>query len=377
VQIGITVVSATSAVYGGEFIAGQIASALRRAGVGDSAEELSFALVVALISYLSLVLGELVPKSLALRHADRYSTAIARPLLWLSFVMRPLVWLLTKSSNLVLRVFGDHTSFTEARVSREELRHLVDEAAKTGSIDQPSSEIAARAIAFGDVTVGQLMVPRSEIAALPRGASAEDVRRVLLEQGHSRMPVYEGTPDHIVGYIVAKDVLALAWEQPLVILEDILRPVHFVPQKARAASALRALQRRHMQLAIVLGAHREVVGLVTIEDLVEEVVGEIFSEDEPEPIRPQGDGTILVDGTVPVREINRELGLEIPAGDNATIADLLVARLGGGPRPGASAATEDGVVLEVVAVIDEHVALVRLHLSPGEGSTTAEPDTGG
>ena len=260
VQIGITVISAASAVYGGEVTSYRLAAWLARAGAGRFAEELAFTAVVAIISYLSLIVGELVPKSLALRQAERYALFMARPILWVSQVMRPLVWFLTGSSNIVLRLFGDRTSFTEARLSREELQELVEEAAETGSLDAPSSEIAARAIGFGDVRVAELMVPRSEIVALPRRAPAAEVQRVLLEQGHSRMPVYDDSLDRVGGYVIAKDILALAWQTDLVILEDILRPVHFVRSPTKAADVRRELQRRRMQIAIVLDEQDAVAG---------------------------------------------------------------------------------------------------------------------
>lgn len=361
VQVGITVIGVASAAYGGEFIAGRLAGTLRRHGLGSWSEELAFVLVVGFVSYFALVVGELVPKSLALRHADRYSVLVGRPLLFVAAVMRPLVWFLTASSNLVLRLFGDRTTFTETRLSREELQELVAEAAKTGSIDAPSGEIASRAIGFGEVTVGELMVPRHEIVALPRRAAADEVQRVLLEQGHSRMPVYDPGPERIIGYVIAKDILALAWQPGLVILDDITRPVTFVPETARAADVLRTLQRGHTQLAIVLDERGELAGLVTAEDLVEELVGEIFSEQEAEPITRAADGTALVRGTVAIRELNRELGVELPESDEfATVAGLVISLGGWIPKPGTKFRAADGTELEVVEATSRRVTVVRV-----------------
>src|SRR5690606_20914157 len=135
-----------------------------------------------------------------------------RPLLGVSWLVRPLIWLLTASSNLILRFFGDRTTFSEARLSPEELQQLVEEAAKTGSLDPRAGEIASRAFDLTDLTLAAVMVPRDRIVALQRHASAEEIRRVLLEHGHSRIPVYEGTLDNIVGYVIAKDLLGVAWE---------------------------------------------------------------------------------------------------------------------------------------------------------------------
>ena len=362
VQIGITVIGATSAAYGGSSIANDIAASLLRAGLsGRAAEEIALAVVVAGISYLSLVLGELVPKSLALRYAERYALLVARPLRALSSMMRPLVWLLTASSNAILRLFGDRTTFTETRLSREELQEMVEEAARAGSLDPGSSEIASRAIGFGDLRVGEVMVPRAEIVALPKQAATAEVRRLLLEEGRSRMPVYDGSLDNIVGYVIARDVLAWVLEGQLVLLEDILRPVHVVPTIAPALDVLKVLQRRRTQIAIVVDEHGAVVGLVTVEDLVEELVGDIFSEHEPERFRRQPDGSALVMGTTTIRDTNRELGTSLPEGTQWTsVAGLVIAKMGWIPPVGATITLDDGTTLEVVEGTSRRVTTVRV-----------------
>jgi putative hemolysin len=209
VQIAMTTIGTTAAAIGGAQLEQQLEPVLAAVGLGRAA---SLAAVIVLVTFLELVIGELVPKSLALRYSDRYSFFVARPLVALSQLMRPLVWLLTLVSNAFLRLFGDRTTFTEARLSKDELQQLVEEAAKTGSVDPRASEIASRALGFGEVTVAEVMVPRTRVVALRRGAPPEEVQRVILEQGHSRMPVYDGSIDNIVGYVVARDVLALAWE---------------------------------------------------------------------------------------------------------------------------------------------------------------------
>lgn len=367
VQIGITVVGATAAAFGGASLARRLAAVLREMGLGRSAEEISLALTVGLISYLSLVLGELVPKSLALRSAEGYSLLLARPLLGLSWLARPLVWFMTASSNLVLKLFGDRTTFSEARLSPDELQQLVEEAAKQGSLDPRAGEIASRAFDFGELTVADVMVPRSQIVALKRHSPPEEVKRVLLEDGHSRMPVYEGTLDNIVGYVIVKDVLALSWEQHLIVLEDILRPAYFVAETMRAGHVLKELQRRRTHMAIVVDEQGSVAGLVTIEDLVEELVGEIFSEHEipVELFKREESGAALVQGIASVRDVNRALGLDLPEGDDfTTVAGLCIALAGWIPPTGARLTAEDGTLLEVVDASPRRVRTVRIHPPP-------------
>src|SRR5947209_5744954 len=196
VQIGITVISTTAAAVGGSTLARHIQPLIAQIDwLAAEAEPIALALVVAGISYLSLVLGELVPKSLALRVGETYALALARPLRWLSAAAHPLVVLLTATSNLILKPFRDRTNFMEARLSREELQQLVDEAAKTGTVDQHAGEIASRAIAFDQLTLADVVIPRDLIDALPRKATPEQIHRFMLEERRSRIPVYDGQPN--------------------------------------------------------------------------------------------------------------------------------------------------------------------------------------
>jgi putative hemolysin len=365
VQIGITVVGAAAAALGGATSTPLLESALEAAGVPSrAAHATALATVVGGISYLAIVFGELVPKSLALRHRERYALGVAPLISFLSWLARPAVRALTASSNLVLRPFGDRTTFSEVRLSSEELQELVEEAAKTGSLDEHTSEIASRAIDFGVLTAGQVMVPRNRIDGIPRAATPEDVKRLLLESGHSRMPVYDGALDSIVGYVSLRDVLALAWEGQLVILEDLIRPAVFVPESMRATRVLEEMQRRRTAIAFVVDEHGGISGLVTLRDLIVEVLGRL-SIDEHGPaeelIRDEGNGRALVRGWVPIRDLNRALGLDLPEGRSySTIAGLCLELAGGMPERDARLTAADGSQLEVVDCSPHAVRLVRV-----------------
>jgi putative hemolysin len=376
VQIGITVIGTTAAAFGGSALARHIQPLIARIDwMASEAEPIALALVVASISYLSLVLGELVPKSLALRVGESYALLMARPLRWLSAAANPLVVLLTATSNLILKPFRDRTNFMEARLSREELQQLVDEAAKTGTVDQHAGEIASRAIAFDQLTLANVVIPRDRIDALPRKASAEQIHRFMLEERRSRIPVYDGRPDNLVGYVSAKDIISIAWEGKLVVLEDLLRPLKMFAETTPAIDVLRSMRRERHRIAAALDEHGSVSGLVTFEDLVEELVGDVFSEHEE--VRPSivaaPDGSATVRGDVPLREVNRALGLSLPEEEGAgTVAGLATNLAGGLPNRRARLAAHDGTVLEVLEVGAHSVRTVRIIPAPGADRATGE-----
>jgi putative hemolysin len=364
VQVGITLVGTTAAAIGGSQISEDIARLMAPIPfIGPRAESIALVLVVMAISYLSLVAGELVPKSLALRFNETYALLMGRPLLGLAWLARPVVWFLTASSNVLLKPFADRTNFMEARISKEELQQMVEEAAETGALHEHASEIASRALEFDKLPLKDAMIPRNKIDALPVTAGEEEVRRFLLEERRSRVPVYEGSLDNVIGYVSAKDIVALAWEGRLFVLHDLLRPVKFFPETVQAIEVLRFMRREHQRLAIAVDEHGALSGLVTFEDLIEEIVGDVFSEHEADPqqIVKAPDGSATVRGDVAIREVNRELGIELPVGpDVTTLAGLCTKLAGGIPNRGARLAANDGVVLVVLDATLRSVRRVRV-----------------
>ena len=364
VQIGLTVVLSTAGAFSGARVADRLSPYLVRLPViGPKYHEtLALAIVVGCLSFFTIVFGELVPKSLALRSAEKYALASAGPLLGLSYVMRPVVWFLTGVSNLVLKPFHDKTTFSETRHSAEELQALVEEAGETGEVDKRAGEIASRALDFGELTAADVMVPRNLIDAIPITATPADVKRILLEEGHSRMPVYQGNLDNIIGYITSKDFLGVLWEEELIKLQDIMRPAFFVPETASASQILQDFKRKKTRMALVVDEHGVVAGLITLEDLIEELVGELISEgDESQALyKKDGDGA-LVRGDAPIRDLNRALDMELPEGEAWTTMAGLVSSLAGRiPQPGTKLSLDDGTTLEVLEASPRQVRLVRL-----------------
>jgi putative hemolysin len=379
VQIGITVVGAVASAFGGASVAEDFKPLLEPVPwVGRHADTIALGLVVALVSYLSLVVGELIPKSLALRFGEPYALWIARQLLALSRLTRPLVWFLTASANALLRLFGDRTTFTESRISPEELQQLVDEAADAGAVDPNVGEIASRALDFAGLTAAQVMIPRTRVVALPRSAPDDEVRRVVLEKGHTRMPVYDGELDNVVGYVNVKDIVAASWKGGRLFLQDLLRPAYFVAETTRAVALLNELRRRRTQLAIVVDETGTMSGIVTLEDIVEELVGDILSEHDtavPEMIHAEADGAFLIEGHAPVREVNRKLDLALPEGEGwSTIAGLCLELAGRIPAAGEVLRAPDGATLEITDAIPRQVRMVRLRKRRSEADPAPEDE---
>lgn len=258
------------------------------------------------------------------------------------------------------------------------LRHTADlvgllqTARQDGSLHPQAADIAVRALAFGKLRVVDVMVPRNRICALSVHAPMDTITRTLLEDGHSRMPVYDQTLDNIVGILVAKDVLALAWEKSLIVLQDLLQPPYFAPDSMFAADLLKELQTRRLHFAIVVDELGGTIGIVTLEDLLEELVGDIFGEhdlDAPELMHRQADGTVMLQGAMPIREANHELHLTLPEGEAfSTVGGLCVSLAGRIPDKGHQLACGNGTTLEVIDVSPRSVRMVRLRRTLPIGS---------
>ncbi len=365
VQIGITLVGAAAAAFGGATLSAPLAATLEAAGAPkEIADDVGLAVVVVVVSFLSLVVGELVPKSLAMRFAERYALAIARPLAFLSRLARPAVRFLTACSNGVLRLFGDRTSFVEARLSRDELRTLVEETATTGGLDPRAGEIAARALDLPGVKVAAVMTPRPSVVSIDATASREEIVAVVGRSRFARFPVHDGGLDGVTGYVLGREVLARAVEGAASPLQGIVRDAPFFPETVEALGVLGELQERHVPIGFVVDEQGGFTGLVTLEDLLEELVGEIFHEKEAAavPYLEDGPGAWVVEGRAGVRDVNRLLDLELPEDPAwATIAGLILHRLERIPPAGTAFVDEEsGLTVEVVESTPRRIARVRL-----------------
>jgi putative hemolysin len=367
VQVGITVIGIAAAAYGGDALSERLGAVLAPLPtIGPYGHEIAFVVVVTGLSYFSLVLGELVPKSLALRASEPYALLVARPLLALAQLARPIIWVLTKSSNIVLKLFGDRTSFTEARMSPDELRALLEEAGEGGELHPSVSEIASRALDFADLSAKDIMMPRSAIVAIAKSANTADLRALLKERRHSRVPVYEGTVDNIVGFVAIYDAFIRATDEPLA---SIVRPITYVPEQMRAVDLLPRLQTSGAEIAVVVDEHGGTAGLLTRIDVAEELFGSVNAAGGSAPdigIQKEADGSVTVLGTAAVREVNRALDLNLPESDDfATIGGLLISLAGHIPQKGEVLRVENGPTIEVLDASARRVRAVKIKGSHG------------
>lgn len=342
IQIAITLVGTLASAVGGaaavEALTPWLAS-LAIPGLDRWAGPVALGLVILAITYLSLVLGELVPKAIALRNPERLASAVAGPVSWIGRLSSWPVAMLTASTNTVLRLLGLGRAADSPFVSEDEVRYLVQEGASKGVFEKIEAELVHNVFEFADRTVREVMVPRSEIRGLSIDTPPDEVPRVAVTIGHSRIPVYRGSIEEPVGIVTLRDILQGIIEGRLE-LPSIMRPAIFIPEFAEVSRLLREFQRTRQYLAFVVDEYGAVQGLVTLEDVLEEIVGSLREEGEPEEppfVRRLSDGAYLVDGTAPVRELRERLRLPIEdRSEYTTLAGFILFVLGSVPRPGSS-----------------------------------------
>jgi magnesium and cobalt exporter, CNNM family len=366
VQVGMTVVSSMASVIGGAATVRHLEPLVRSAlpeVLAEWAEFTALSITVMLISYFTLVIGELVPKSMALAHSERLACLTAHPINRLSLLASPLVKLLTFSTDTVLWLFGQHAKAEEAFVSEEEVKHMVREGARHGIFDEAERQLIHSVFEFTDTSVREVMVPRSEVHAVEGGVPPSDILKELVETGFSRMPVFQGDLDHVIGIVHIKDLLREVQKPEPAPLPAVMHPAFFVPDSMQISDLLRELQSRRTHMAIVVNEFGTVIGLVTIEDLLEEIVGEIrdeFDFDEEQAIQELPDGSLLVQGSLPLTDLKDQYSIpfeETP--DYRTLAGLVLARLKRFPK-GGEAISEAGYKMTVVVLDGRRLRKIRI-----------------
>ena len=365
-QLGITSASLALGMYGEHLLAEWLAHQLEPLGAIRfiSAHVVASIMAVGFLTYLHVVLGEMVPKSLALQAPADVAMAIAIPMRAIQLLLFPLVVVLNGIGNGILRLMGVERSAgsEESYRTADELSFIVAESSAGGLLPGGAARIVQELLEFGGLTAGEVMVPRTRVVAFRLDAPREEVADVLRAERHTRYPVYEGTVDNVVGEVHVKDLLARLREGGT-LERSLVRELPFVPATEPLDRVLGILRRHHSHLAVVMDEHGGTAGILTLEDLFEEVVGDIADAEEEPAIRRGEDGALSVAGTVRLDELGEALGLVLEHEDVDTVSGLVIAKLGGPPSVGDRVEHED-VVLEVSAVRGRGVEEARIVSAP-------------
>ncbi len=344
--------------------------------IGERAGAAALLLVTLLVSLVSIVLGELLPKALALGSPDRISLIAAGPLSLFAKVVSPLVLVLVAVTRAVSRPFGIDPTRTPA-LSAAEIRLIVEQGSEQGVLEAEEEQMISAVMGLGDSKLHEVMVPRIDIVAIDESATFDEAVAVVLKEGHSRTPLYKGSIDHVVGVLYAKDLLriiAAGGARPL--LRDIMRPAIFVPESQAVDDLLNELQRRKVHMAIVLDEYGGTAGLVTIEDLLEEIVGEIQDEfDEEEPMLSRlGDGEVIIDGRADIEELTSLIDPGLTLEDDEeydTVGGFVYHRIGRVPVVGDTVSVAP-FSITVVKAAGRRVGKVRVRWDHTKGHAAAE-----
>lgn len=337
VQIGISLVGVLAGAYGGATIAEALQA--RFAGIpllAPYARGLALGLVVAAITYLSLIIGELVPKRIGLNHPETIASWVAMPMQWLARLGSPLVALLTGSTNLVLRVFGIKGQ-VDPHLTEDEIRAVISQGAESGVLEETEESLVQRVFHVGDQRVGAIMTPRLDIEWVDADAGAAELREFLSGHTHGQFVVCDDSLDNVLGTVRAADLLSMAMKNAPMTLRSLIKEPLFVPDSMGIFKLLEALKSSHRHVAIVLDEFGAVEGLVTVTDLLEAFVGSLPTDAAAErPIVARPDGSWLIDGAAPIADVLNELTLdplpENEVGAYHTMGGFVMARLGRIPR---------------------------------------------
>ncbi len=394
IQIAITFLGFLASAVGAVSLSGSLAGLIGLVPlefVKSAADEISFVIITLLIALSSIIIGELVPKTLALTFAERFALVVARPIGWLDGLLRPVVWLVSSVSNALVRLLGGKNKPQAGYLSTEELKMLVETGSETGGIEEDEKEMIHGVIELAETKVHEVMVPRIGIRAVDVNDPMDEVLDLIVRAGHSRIPVFEENLDNIIGILYAKDLLPYLKRNgdkaPEIDIRKLVRPPVYVPETKAVDELLHEMQATKRHIAIVVDEYGGTAGLITLEDVVEEIVGEIQDEYDREEslveeLSNDGEVSFRIDGRVSMDDL-RDL-FDLPDDEEEdedaydTVGGFIVHRVGRIPLPGATVPFGD-VTLTVEAAEPRRVAkVIASRVKPSEeddGDNGAAPSS--
>jgi putative hemolysin len=369
VQVGITIFAILLGAIGEPLLSGLMEPPL--------SNTVAFLISFAILTYLSVVLGELVPKAVALQKAEPLAIALAIPLDWLARISYPLVWVLEKSSNAVLRLLRVKPAPAGMiAYTREDIRHSVAAAEDVGELQEAEEEMLYKVFDFASKEVSAVMVPRPQVVGIAADMPPEEALRAVIESPFTRYPVYRGSLDEVVGILHVRDLFGAIHDLGIasVELESIVRPAYVVPETKDLAALLADFRREKQHLAIVIDEYGDMEGIVTLEDLLEEIVGDIEDEfDLPDTSIERIDEThIRIDGTYTIDDFNEEFGTGLEQADFNTMAGLVFGELGRAPEVG-DEVRADGLRLSVLEIEGSRIMKIEVEFGADGDAPTDEP----
>jgi magnesium and cobalt exporter, CNNM family len=372
VQIGVTLATLLSGAFGAATLASSLKSWLVQHMNADLASAVSIAVVTLGISFLTLVFGELAPKRIALQRSERVSLFAAPFLDRIATLATPVVWLLSKTVNLVVVILGGDPAVGRGVMTEEELRDLVE---GHQALSPDERRIVGEVFDAGKRQIREVLVPRTEVEFLPATMPIAEAASIVVEAPHTRFPVYQESYDDVIGFVHARDLLFPEPDRGPLRVGEVCRPVKFLPTSKTVLSSLSEMRRENAHLAIVLDEYGGTAGIVTLEDLVEELIGEIQDEYDVEegPSRQLRDGEIEVDGLLNLDDFAEQTGVELPEGPYETVAGFLLAALGHLPGEGESVEVS-GRKLAITQLDGRRIARVRVgQTAPAAADARPEP----
>jgi putative hemolysin len=383
-QIGVTLVgfmaSATAAVSLSDGLANAIKT-IPLAGIEQSANGIAVAIITIILAIITLILGELVPKSIALQHTEQIAMFVARPIDLLSRLFNPLVHFLVGVSNLITKPFGVKPRRGMPIVTEEEIKTMVDAGEEGGVLEEDEKEMIYSIFEFGDTLAREVMVSRVDIVAIEASTPVLDAIELITQHNHSRIPIYQGNMDNIIGILYAKDLLKVLREKGRdaanqIQLSALVRPAIFTPETKKVDELLKEMQKRRMHMVIVIDEYGGTAGVVTIEDILEEIVGEIRDEyDQAEEPMTQtvNESEWVIDARANLDDINELLQTNMPTEETDTLGGFVYSQLGKVPLPGDEIHFEN-LVLKVMSIAGRRIGKIRVQRLKPEVSVEEPSD---
>ena len=372
IQVAITLAGYLGSAFAAENFSGDLSNWLYytlgfQALSLKALNSVSIIIITIILSYFTLVFGELVPKRIAMQKPYEVAKLACGVIRGMAFVLRPVIWLLSVSVNAVLRLLRLKVEAEEESVTEDEIRMMVDLGGQRGTIDEDEQEWIQNVFDFGDISVREAMTPRNDVDALPDDADDQEILEMVRECGRSRIPVYQENIDTIVGILNARDFLLDRNSGKNTPLKELLRPAYFAPETIKADNLFKEMQKEKVHIAIVVDEYGGTEGIITMEDLLEEIVGNIYDEfDQPEQpeIVPLGENQWRVSGATPLSSLVDDLDLPLPESDDYdTLGGMIVTRLSSIPKDGEELDLEvNGVALHVERIRDHRIESVVVRL---------------